>query len=170
MRRLNALGICGVLLLSCFVVTTTGCGYTHKTTFPQDVQSVQVKMFGNRTFYRGFEFALTEAIIKEIELRTPYKVVSNDAADTRLQGSIVGINQVSLSRRRDSSLPEEMEIQMMVDFSWRNQRTGKVMTDRKGLLVVGRYVPPLKETLSAGEREAVQKMASQIVASMAGNW
>lgn len=169
MRRLNALGAC-VLLLVCLVASATGCGYSHKTVFPDDVQSVQVKMFGNRTFYRGFEFSLTEAVIKEIELRTPYKVVSNDAADTRLEGNIVGVKQVSLSRRRDSGLPEEMEMQVIVDFVWRNQRTGKIMTDRKGLAVVGRYVPPLNETLSAGEREAVQKMASQIVSSMAGNW
>lgn len=159
-----------VLLLAVLVAVVPGCGYTSKTVYPTNVSSVQVKMFKNRTFYRGVEFDLTEALVKEIELRTPYKVVSSDAADTLLTGTVVGINQVQLSRRPDSGLPQEMEMQVMVDFVWRNQRTGKIITDRKGLLVVGRYIPPVKETLSSGEHEAMQKMATNIVSAMAGQW
>lgn len=159
-----------VMVLVLAAAGLAGCGYTTKTNFPTDVQSVQVKMFGNRSFYRGVEFDLTEAVVKEIELRTPYKVVSNAAADTLLEGTVVGVSQVRLSRRREGGLPQEMEVQIMVDFVWRNQRTGRIITDRKGLTVVGRYVPAARETLAAGEHEAVQKMAAQIVSSMAGQW
>lgn len=147
-----------------------GCGYSSKTIYPTEVSSVQVKMFGNRTFYRGTEFELTEALVKEIELRTPYKVVSDAAADTVLEGTIVSITQTQLSRRRNGGLPQEMEMQFLVDFTWRNLRTGQVMADRKGLAVVGRYVPPAGETLSAGQHEAIQKLASQIVWEMSGQW
>lgn len=157
-------------LFALFVGSVTGCGYSAKTNFPTDVQSVQVKMFGNRSFYRGVEFDLTEALVKEIELRSPYKVVSNAAADTLMEGTVVGVNQIRLSRRREGGLPQEMEVQILVDFVWRNQRTGKIITDRKGLTVIGRYVPAAEETRSAGQHEAVQKMATQIVSAMAAQW
>lgn len=159
-----------IVMLLLTAVLLTGCGYSHKTLYPEGVSSVQVKMFGNRTFYRGAEFDLTEALVKEIELRTPYKVVSDSAADTVLEGTIVAINQTRLSRRRDGGLPLEMEMQILVDFTWRNLRTGQVMADRKGLAVVGRYVPPAGETLSAGQHEAIEKLASRIVGEMAGQW
>ncbi len=165
LRGLVTLGVMMAALLS-----LTACGYTHKTVYPADVSSVQVNILANRTFYRGVEFDLTEALIKEIELRTPYKVISTDGADTVLEGTIVNISQHLLSRRRDGGLPQELEVQMMVDFTWRNVRTGQILADRKGLAVVGRYVPPVGETLTLGQNEAIQKMATQIVSSMSGQW
>lgn len=158
------------LALLAGLLSLAGCGYSHQTVYPQEVRSVQVKMFGNRTFYRGVEFDLTEALVKEIELRTPYKAVSATSADTLLEGTIVNISQQMISRRRHGGLPQEMEIQMLVDYTWRNARTGEILADRKGLAVVGRYVPALGEPLPQGQNEAVQKMATQIVSTMAGNW
>lgn len=158
------------LVLLMAMVCLTGCGYSHKTLYPTDVSSVQVNIFNNRTFYRGMEFDLTEAVIKEIELRTPYKAISTDGADTVLEGTIVNVSQHLLSRRRRGGLPQEMEIQMMVDFTWRNVRTGKVLADRKGLAVVGRYLPPLGESLPVGQQEIAQKMAVQIVSTLAEPW
>lgn len=168
-QRMSA-SLVPMLGLMLFALCIAGCGYTHKTVFPTDVRSVQVSMFENRTFYRGLEFDLTEALIKEIELRTPYKAVSNDAADTTLKGTIINVKQVVASRRRSGGLPQEMELQVTVDFIWRNQRTGKIITDRQGLMVAGRYLPALGETLSAGEHETAQKLATQIVSAMAEQW
>ena len=163
-------GLWMVVLMVAALLGLGGCGYTHKTIYPTDISSVKVGILNNRTFYRGVEFDLTEALIKEIELRTPYKVISSDAADTVLEGTIVNISQHLLSRRRDGGLPQELEVQLMVDFTWRNVRTGQILADRKGLAVVGRYVPPVGETLTLGQNEAVAKMATQIVSSMSGQW
>lgn len=159
-----------LLVLALAALALTGCGYSHETVYPKDVTSVQVKMFGNRTFYRGVEFDLTEALVKEIELRTPYKVISSDGADTVLEGTVVHINQTQLSRRKLGGLPQEVELQMIVDYTWRNLRTGQTLSDRKGLAVVGRYVPPVDETLHHGQQEAISKMATTIVSAMAGQW
>lgn len=159
-----------LLLLLAAILALPACGYSHQTVYPKDVTSVRVKLFGNRTFYRGVEFDLTEALVKEVELRTPYKVVSSDAADTVLEGTVVHISQTQLSRRKLGGLPQEMELQMIVDYTWRNVRTGQVLSDRKGLAVVGRYVPPVDETLHHGQQEAVSKMATSIVSAMAGQW
>lgn len=157
----------GLVLLTLLV---TGCGYAAKPVYPQDVQSVQVPIFQNRSFYRGLEFDLTEALIKEIELRTPYKVVSHASADTVLEGTIVAVNQHRLSRRPAGGLAQELEMQLVVDVSWRNLRTGQVVMDRKGLVVVGRYIPPMGQTYQSGQAETAQKMATQIVSAMGSQW
>jgi hypothetical protein len=80
---------------------------THRT--------VYVPMFKNRTFRRGLEFDLTRAVIREIEARTPYKVVSDEAlADTVLTGTILG-----------QSPGNSSEAQLTVVVRWRSAGTGK---------------------------------------------
>jgi len=151
------------------LVVLTGCGYTTKEVYPADVRSVAVPIFENKTFYQGAEFDLTEALIKEIEVRTPYKVIKQGSADTTLIGSIRLIDLSSLSRRaRGGGVPQELEVRMVVDFEWKNLRTGKILRQRKGFEAVGRYVPvrPMGETLSLGQHVAAQNMAKSITSVM----
>ena len=87
-----------------------GCGYAHRPTFPQGIRTVAVPIFDNRSFYRGAERDVTEALIKQIELETPYKVVAPTGADTELSGSIVAINSGVLSRDTEGGVPQEEEL------------------------------------------------------------
>lgn len=166
LMRAGAAGVVAVLL------TLTGCGYTAKTTFPEDVRSIHVPIFKNRTFYQGAEFDLTEALTKEIERRTPYKVVSTEGADTELEGNINSIQQVRLSRVKEGGVPEAMEMKVSVNFVWKNNRTGKVIRERASLETIGRYIPnrAVGETYFMGQHQAIENMAEQIVASMRGDW
>ncbi|HEY0008172.1 MAG TPA: hypothetical protein VGB55_05580, partial [Tepidisphaeraceae bacterium] len=50
-------------------------GYQWTALHRQDVQTVAVPIFTNTDFARGDEFALTKALVTQIEQRTPYKVV-----------------------------------------------------------------------------------------------
>jgi hypothetical protein len=164
----------GAALLALVVaaVGLSGCGYTPRTTFPAGVRSIHVPIFKNRSFYQGAEFDLTEALTKEIERRTPYKVVSTGGADTELTGGINSIEQVRLSQVKQGGLPEEMELRVNVNFVWKNSRTGEVIRERSGIETVGRYIPnrAVGETYSIGQHEAVDRMAQQIVAAMRGDW
>ncbi len=166
MSRLLAACVAAALL------SLVGCGYTARKTFPEDVRSIHVPIFKNRSFYQGAEFDLTEALTKEIERRTPYKVVSSSGADTELVGNINSIDQVRLSREKEGGLPEEMEMKVNVNFIWKNNRTGKVIRERVGLETIGRYIPSQKvgETYFIGQHQAMENMAEQIVASMRGDW
>src|SRR5438309_500771 len=90
--RLPALlGICALLLPSCesdghFAIL----GYTTRPNYDCSIHTVQVPVFKNLTFWKGIEFDLTKAVVREIESKTPYKVVSNACdADTILTGAIV---------------------------------------------------------------------------------
>lgn len=170
-RGLLLRAIC-VLGAAVAAASLTGCGYSHGGNFPKDISSVSVPIFENRTPYRDVEFDLAEALVKEIELRTPYKVVRTTDADTILAGVVTDVDQRVLSRREVGGLPQEMEISIVVTFEWKNQRTGESLRDRKGFATIGRHVParPVGEPFETARHEAVQQMARDIVGVMRENW
>jgi len=99
-------------------------GYTTAPTYDCDIRTVYVPIFENVSFRRGLEFDLTRAVVREIEAKTPYKVVnSRENADTELVGKIVNrrkqlINVNQLGEVRDT------EIMMAVELQWRDLRAG----------------------------------------------
>lgn len=158
----------GALLM----LLTAGCGYSHQAMYPDNVATVSVSILENRTFYQGVEFDLTEALIKEIELRTPYKVVSEGAADSAITGRVHTIDQKQLSRTDEGGLVQEIEIRLTADLVWTDKRTGEVIRDRRGLTAVGRYIPsrPVGEPYPIAQHAAVQDMATRFVSAMRADW
>src|SRR5437016_468028 len=64
--------------------------YTTAHNYDCSIHTVRVPIFDNRTFRRGLEFDLTQAVVRDIQLHTPYRVVGCDQpADTELQGRII---------------------------------------------------------------------------------
>ena len=155
------------------LTTASGCGYSQQEIYPDHVQTVAIPLFENRTFYQGVEFDLTEALVKEIELRTPYKVISNEnAADTRLAGTVRAIEQAQLRRRRPGGLPQEMEVTVTVDFEWRDLQTQDILAGAPGLAEVGTYLPsdPVSEPFEIAQHDAVEKLAAAIVSRLQSDW
>ena len=159
-------GLAAALLVTASLAVA-GCGYTRQAIFPEGIQTVTVQTFQNKTFYKGVQFDLTEALIKQIELETPYKAVS-DSADTLVEGVITDIQQRKLSRTSTGGLVQEVEVRIMVNFQWKDQRTGQLLRQRKGLVGVGRHVltSPIGEPFPTGQHGAVQRLAKQIVSTM----
>src|SRR5262245_8430424 len=80
-----ALAVCGCAEAGHFTIL----GYTTQPNYNTEIRTVRVPIFKNDTFRQGLEFDLTQAVIREIEVRTPYKVVNGNAdADTELTGTI----------------------------------------------------------------------------------
>jgi len=154
-------------LLAAASLAVVGCGYSRQGLFPEDVRTVTVQTFQNKTFYKGVQFDLTEALIKQMELETPYKALSG-SADTLLEGVITDIQQRKLSRTSTGGLVQEVEVRITVNFQWKDQRTGDLLRQRKGFVGVGRHVltSPIGESFQTGQHGAVQRLAQQIVATM----
>lgn len=160
--------ILGLSLLS----TLTACGYTTAELFPTEYRSVALPILDNRTAYRGVEYDLTEAVIKQIEQRTPYKVTAPNRADTLIEGRIVRIDQRQLSRTRRGGLPQEIEVMLVADLTWKNLRSGEVIIERKGFTTVGQHFPtqPVGEPFEIAQHAAVERMAEQLVSEMRADW
>ena len=163
-----ALWLCA-LVASCAVV---GCGYAHEPLYPQDVRTVAVPILNNRGHYRNVEEDVTEALIKEIELRTPYKVVSPDQADTQIRATITDVDQGRMSRSREGGMPQENEFIIRASFQWQDLRSGRTLRSRSGLTATGRYVPAreIAEPYQVAQHDAAERLAQQIVAAMGDDW
>ncbi len=148
------------LLLAAFVVALAalvGCqggspsifGYQlgADALYDSNVKSIYVPVFNNRAFqttpYRGMEVDITRAVVKEIGVKTKFKVVSDpNRADTELKGVIIAINKNILNRNQQN-LTREAEVVLTVDVLWRDLRTGKNLSaPRKSIAPGGPGLPP----------------------------
>jgi hypothetical protein len=110
--------------------------------YDPDIKTVYVPMFDKRAFqttpYRGMEVDITRAIVREINAKTPFRVVSDPAAaDTELLGNIVSITK-TIQNRNQQNLTREEEVVITVDLLWRDLRDGRNLTaPRRGGVPVG---------------------------------
>ena len=170
-----------VLIMAC-----SGCGYHWSNLSPeatatdpdykwaglyrQDVKTVAVPVFANRTYYRGVEFNLTKAIINQIESRTPYKVVPREQADTILEGEVIDAGVHYQSRSQLNGLPQEQLYYLVVNFTWKDMRSGQQLTVRRGFGQTAPYYPTLGEDRFSGSQDSIEKLALAIVDELQANW
>jgi hypothetical protein len=103
-------------------------GYSTQPNYDTSIRTVRVPIFKNLTQRRGLEFDLTNAIVREIELKTPYKVVgANCDADTELTGTIFSYNKNILNRNQLNEV-REAETTLAVEVVWKDLRTGEILT------------------------------------------
>lgn len=147
-------------------------GYSFNSSYSEAVRTVHVPMFRNPTFHRGIEVELTDAIIKEIQSSTPWKVSDASVADTTLSGAITEAELRRLSTSRTAGLAQEVAVIITVDFDWTDARTGKALASRRSFTASETFVPtkPIGERLEVGQHAAVQQMARDIVAAMRSSW
>lgn len=147
------------------------------TLYPPDVRTVSVQMFDSASYRRGLGERLSEAVVKEIELKTPFRVVNSPEADSVLSGRLMYDNKGVLVPD-PSGLPRETQVNLRVQINW---------TDRHGMLIrqaqaipippvlleidqTANYVPEVGHSHATAEQEAIQRLASQIVSLMEAPW
>ena len=100
-------------------------GWSTASVWSTDVRTVAVSMFENSTFNRDFAFEFMDALIKEIEARTPYKVTARGRADTIVTGRIRSVDHRELSKSSLTGLSEEVTVSVTIDLTWTDFRTGQ---------------------------------------------
>ena len=168
------------LLGACLIAALVGCsegsgllGYTAEELYPENVRTVAVEIFESRTFQQGVEFDLTEALAKEIELRTPYKVAERSVADTLLTGTVYNVRRSVLSRTHDAGIPQEVQVRVTAGFEWKDMRTGQVIRKRGRIDGTGEQMPVRTagaEPYETAQHEAVAELARDIVSTMRRDW
>ena len=164
----------------------TGCGYTQanynenaaaaeadansKTLYRDDVQTIAVPIFTNRSFERNVEFDLTKAIVNYIESNTPYKVVAKERADTILEGEITRVYIDTVSNSPISGIPQEQLLTIRVNFTWKDLRTGRILTQRRHFDQSATYFPTLGEGRFVGDQLNVERLGVAIVQELQADW
>jgi Lipopolysaccharide-assembly len=153
-------------LLAILLAVIPGCGYSSDSLYTTSIETICVPMWNNQSFYRNLEFQLTEAIDKNIEARTPYRLAPQDQADAELTGTITNVQEGVLSNSYQTNLPQETQITIVVDFTWRDLRSGRILLDRKGFARSSTEIPAIGSQLTDAENEAIDNLARAIVMEM----
>jgi hypothetical protein len=154
-------------MIAAMTLLLAGCGYSSKSLYTTAYKTVHVSIFDNKTFRKEVEFRLTEAVDKNIEARTPYKLSSDKKyADTILTATIVDIQELPLSRRYQTNLPRETQIVITVDFSWRDAKTGRQLVQEKAFHRGATEIPELGERIGDAQQLAIEELAYAIVSQM----
>lgn len=202
--RPSPIGACLAGALAALVLTLPSCqwdghftipvvNYTTRPNYDCNIRTVRVPIFENLTVWRGLEFELTRAVVREIEQRTPYKVVSaEDAADTELSGRIINYQKLLVNRTQLNEI-REAETLLSVELVWRDLRTGEVLSQPRRdpnlpplpppepgapkppvppVLVqsIANFIPELGESITTARQRNVNRLAVQVVSMMEIPW
>ena len=166
-------------LLACWTLLGGCASYRVGATslYAPDVTTVYVPMIESDSFRRELGEQLTEAVIKEIELKTPFKVVGTPDADSILSARLVGdTKRVIIENRNDD--PRMVTHGLVAEVTWLNRRRELLCTPNlvplpPMLLPIGRTSSLIaaggQSTVSAGQ-QAIVELAEQIVATMEEPW
>ncbi len=148
---------------------TTGQGL-----YRQDIKTVAVPIWrrSDKVYRRELETRLSEALIKRIELDTPWKVTDKSKADTILEGTIVAVTQRVLSFNPREGEPRDAQLRILVNFTWKDLRTGEILANEKRFRDSDVYhvAEPFDEDFFTGANGAVNRLALGIVRRMEEPW
>jgi len=158
----------------------SGCaGYQlgSKTLYRPNIRSVHVPMFQSDSFRRNLGEQLTEAVCKQIEKVTPYKVVSSAQADTILTGRIIDVRKHVMAEDALDQ-PRNVEVNYVVQVSWLDRQGQNLMRHAEiplpdPMLNIGQeanFVAESGQSLVTAQQELVRKLARQIVSQMEMPW
>jgi hypothetical protein len=182
---------CGALALVATVVLTSlaGCsGFVRNPTVnPKDpgffgwhfhapfdtseVKTVAV-FFKSNVFRRDLEKQLTEAVIKEINLRSPYRVVaSHEQADSLLTGTIYS-DAKNLVVESPTNLPRGLNASLMVQTKWTHNPPTDIESKQIATTISEtiNFIPEVGETTLSAYNHVIQSIAKQIVDMMEQPW
>ncbi|MBX3424868.1 MAG: hypothetical protein KF688_04235 [Pirellulales bacterium] len=170
----------GVVAATCVLATGGGCAtyrVGNETLYAPDVSTVYVPMIESDSFRPDLGERLTEAVIKEIELKTPYKVVGTPDADSVLAARIVSdVKKVIVENQNDD--PRAIELSVRADVTWYNRRRAPLGAPASiavppGLLPMnqtGALITEAGQSIATQQQLAIQRLAEQIVATMEEPW
>ena len=162
---------------SLLVLLISGCGYTVGNGFTPDIKTVSVPIFENDTYNRGLEYQLTEAVQKEIQNRTPYRLARGSDADTRLTGRIVKVRKDVLGENANDD-PRQLQLSIMVRVTWENLRTGEILAQKQvpvdpaaiPLISQAGFAPELGQSQATATQTAINQLAKHIINMMEMPW
>jgi hypothetical protein len=170
----------GIVLAACLVLACGGCAayrFGAASLYPPDIQTVYVPVFESDSFRRNISELLTEAVCREIEKVTPYKVVGTPDADSVLTAKLISdTKRVVIEDTFDQ--PREVEINMAVEVRWVNRRgdllneaaTPAAAQDVALLSAPGNLVAEYGQSVTTAQLQSIQRLAAQIVSLMEVPW
>lgn len=164
------------------LATVGGCAsyqIGNQSLYPSHIKTVHVPVFDSLSFRRNLGEQLSEAVIKEIESKTPYKVVGSPAeADSVLTCSIIQ-DKRSMIVQDWYNDPRQMQIAFRVQVSWID-RKGDVLRESQPIVIspatstqvtsTSILTAEVGQSVATAQQLAMLRAAEQIVGMMEMPW
>jgi len=176
--RWRSLLLIGSILIP--MLLATGCAsyqFGSRSIFRDDVRTVYVPVARNDTFRHDVGPRLTEAVIRQIELRTPYKVTGDPAADSTLMIRVARETKQVLTRAGTNE-PRALDAVASAVISWTDRRGEPILQNQQVIeatlateLTQGaRFVPEAGQSMETALQATIDDLADQIVSQMELRW
>jgi hypothetical protein len=170
-RIVLRIGLCLMMLAS------AGCGYTVGAPFSPEIRSVHVPIFNSGSNRRFLEYQLTEAVQKQIQQRSHFRLVKESEADTRLTGRIIDLRKTALGQTRNSDA-RELQVNLQVEVTWEDIRSGQILAQQRvplppemlQLATQAEFAPEVGQSLATADQTAINRLARNIVDMMETPW
>jgi hypothetical protein len=153
------------------LLAISGCaGYQigNRSLYRTDLQTIHVPIFQTNSLRPDLAEWLTEAVIKEIETRTPYKVVNSPLADSILTARILRDNKRVVSEDANDQ-PRNLTFSQTVHITWIDNR-GQILM-QNAIKLGNKFVPEGGQSITSAEQTVIRRTAAQIVSQMElNNW
>lgn len=162
------------------VAITSGCAayrFGNATMFRPGIRTIHVPVVRNDTFRHDLGVRLSEALVKEIERRTPYKVTGDPNADSTLTCRVVNEAKRVLTETNTDD-PRALDAAMSVRAAW-TSRNGELLMHNNitpsGDLAItfgqdARFVPEAGQSIDSATQDAIDELAARIVSQMELRW
>jgi hypothetical protein len=128
MRSLSPKAFCSLATLA-LVLASVGCGYHvvgRNSLLPKSWHSIAVPVFVNHTMRYRLEQRFTQAVVRELESRTTYRVVPDPShADAVLHGEMTSIEAVPVLFDSTTGRATTMLVTVQLKVNLEDRATGK---------------------------------------------
>ncbi len=163
-----------------YLAVITGCaGYQvgAGSLYAPDVTTVYVPMIESDSYRRDLGERLTEAVVKEIELKTPYKVVGTPDADSILSARLIRDTRRTLAENAFDD-PRVSETELVAEVTWLNRRRQPIAPVQTlvlppELVVIQQtstLIPEVGQSVATSQQQAIERLAQQVVSTMEMPW
>jgi hypothetical protein len=148
-----------------------------RSLYCEDIRTVYVPVAKNDTFRHDLGVRLTEAVIRQIETRTPYKVTGDPNADSTLSVRFTSESKRVLTESTSDD-PRALDALVTVQAAWVDRQGNPLMQNR---LSVGanlatefvqsdRFIPEAGQSVETSLQASIDDLAERIVSQMESRW
>jgi Lipopolysaccharide-assembly len=162
------------------VVILPGCAayqLGNGTLYNPNIRTVYIPIIRNDTFRPMVGVQLTEALVKAVELRTPYKVVGDPSADSTLTCRVISESKQVITENRTDD-PRALDAILNIELTWLDRRGNLLMENRfvpPGQFAFlftqsSHFVPESGQSISTALQHDIERLAELIVQQMESRW
>ncbi|HVO60909.1 MAG TPA: LptE family protein [Terriglobales bacterium] len=163
-----------VALLPLLCLVACGCGYHaagHVVTLPENVHTIAIPAFTNRSQTYRIEQMLTAAVIHEFTLRTRYRIAYDPAqgADATLRGTVLGTSVIPTTYDSQTGRANTVQIAVAMSVTLTDS-SGKILYQNPSYYFRDNYeVAQDLNSFFQEDTAALQRISRQFARSLVSN-